>query len=228
MEQQGYLANETPKTKKELKKIEEELGHNKLFGALVPYVIWDILSEELFENEWWAIMVKVILSIGLVIAVITFIGRFKDSFDFTYKTKPTDLIGLLIALVVLNSLLAVFNGAWWMLIPVTVVGLVFAKTLFEVIVNFINDNKRRRQDQANIGQAPGHAPGHAPINQGYKSTISVGSTPIVQINNPTYNPGHLYQAQPAPIQPQKIICPVCGFDVEPNIRFCPACGSNLS
>ena len=230
MSQQGY--NQRTQTEGVVKK--EKAPLEDLFGTIIGSSIWNIIRMGLFPNAWWAILISIILGIAVFVNVIKTLSHLKEVFKYEYKTKAQDVIGGLIALIVVNTIFGVlFPGIWLAQIPMVAVSISFVKQIIELIINLSHGNSAKSQIEnlQNVNL-------NTPIN----STWATQVPPTPQTNASWRAPDQIHQQvvdQPGASQPQigqsailqpivpnkaESTCPNCGFDKAENVKFCPACG----
>ncbi len=188
----------------------EKAPLDDLFGAITGATIWNIIRMGLFPDAWWAILISVILGFGVFGNVIHAIAHIKEIFRYEYKTKPQDIVGNIIGLIVVNIIFGIlFMGQWWAQIPIAAVGIGLVKVVVEAIINFTHGSQPSTPAQPAYANTPAQ-PAYEPV-----------------IYQPA--PAQPLMGQPAVLRPvaqqQAIVnCPNCGFEKAEGIKFCPACG----
>ncbi len=197
-----------------------------LFGAITGLTIWNIIRMGLFPDAWWAILISVILGFGIFGNIIHALSHIKEILKYQYKSKPQDIVGHIIGLIVVNIIFGIFfMGQWWAQIPIAAVGIGLVKVLVENFINFTHGTIAPAQSTyAPTPAQPTYAP--APAQPTY------APTPAQPVYNPVmHQPGasQPMMGQPAVLEPvyhhkEVINCPNCGFDKADGVKFCPACG----
>jgi hypothetical protein len=224
-----------------------------LFGAITGLTIWNIIRMGLFPDAWWAILISVILGFGIFGNIIHALSHIKEILKYQYKSKPQDIVGHIIGLIVVNIIFGIFfMGQWWAQIPIAAVGIGLVKVLVENFINFTHGTIAPAQSTyAPTPAQPTYAP--APTQPTYAPTPAqptyaptpaqptyapapaqptYAPTPAQPVYNPVmHQPGasQPMMGQPAVLEPvyhhkEVINCPNCGFDKADGVKFCPACG----
>jgi zinc-ribbon domain len=175
--------------------------HDKFMGLLIATVIVGIVFDGIFSwNPWWAVLVRLILAISLIVEFFKFINNREVRANYRYNTTQKELLNIWIAAIIVNvAMHLIFHGLWVGQIPSAVL---MIKAIEITILYLVTVNQQRKlQAQVNIHSV---VPIVVPINSG---TQDIGQTVVLAV--------------------QSQYCSQCGAEHGEVDEFCARCGSKL-
>ena len=175
--------------------------HDKFMGLLIATVVVGIVFDGIFSwNPWWAVLVRLILTISLIVEFFKFINNREARVNYRYNTTHKDLLNIWIAAIIVNVVMhMIFHGLWVGQIPSAVLMI----KAIEITILYLVTTHQQRKLQAQVNIQP-VVPIIVPINSGAQAST-----------------------QTVVLTAQSQFCSQCGAERSAIDDYCAHCGAKL-
>jgi hypothetical protein len=164
-------------------------------------VVVGIVFNGIFSwNPWWAVLVRLILTISLIVEFFKFISNREARVNYQYYTTHQELLNIWIAAIIVNvTMHLIFHGLWVGQIPSAVL---MIKAIEITILYLVTTHQQR------------------------KLQVQVNIRPVVPIIVPI-NSSEQASSQTVVLVAQSQFCSQCGAERGTVDDYCAHCGAKL-